>query len=204
MSRFHSGWILAAIGSTLWCGCSCSRAPDAPDLNPGAAGQEAVAKYDANADDQLDEDELDACPSLLSAFDRIDADKNGLLTASEITDRIKSWQNSDTILMGGGVHILLDGNPLTDATVDFEPEEFLGPGLKPCQGKTGAGGSASLTGSHEEFSGIYLGFYRVSISKKVDGKETVPAKFNTDTELGREVADDVPDAGMILFDLKSK
>jgi len=204
MRGFHSGWILAAIGSTLWCGCSCSRAPDAPDLDPGDAGRDALAKYDANADDLLDEDELKACPSLLSAFDRIDADGDGRLAAAEIADRIESWQDSGTILMDVAVQIILDGKPLSDATVDFLPEEFLGPGLKPCRGTTDAGGSAALTGSREELSGIHLGFYRVGISKKVDGKETVPAKFNTDTELGREIAADVPSAGIIAFDLKSK
>jgi len=204
MSRLHPGWFLAALGSLVWCGCSCSRAPDAPDLSPGAAGKKAVAEYDTNADDQLDEDELEACPSLLWAFDRIDTDQDGFLTAAEITHRIESWQDSGTIMMGGSVQVTLDGKPLPDATVTFEPEEFLGSGLKTCRGTTDAAGSTILTGSHEEIPGIYLGFYRVRISKLVDGKETLPAKFNTETELGREVADDVPGVGVISFDLKSK
>ncbi|GAG84937.1 unnamed protein product, partial [marine sediment metagenome] len=34
-----------------------------------------------------------------------------------------------------------------------------------------------------------------------NGKEVLPEKYNTNTTLGREIADDVPSANRILFDL---
>ena len=39
---------------------------------------------------------------------------------------------------------------------------------------------------------MHLGFYKVKISKRVNGKETIPAKYNEATLLGQEVAPDVP------------
>ena len=51
---------------------------------------------------------------------------------------------------------------------------------------------------------IRPGFYRVRISKVVDGKETVPAKYNTETILGHEEADDIPGVRFIEFKLQSK
>ena len=49
-----------------------------------------------------------------------------------------------------------------------------------------------------------MGFYRVRISKQVNGKEAIPARYNTSTTLGIEVA---PDAyrfrGPMSFALKT-
>jgi len=54
------------------------------------------------------------------------------------------------------------------------------------------------------YPGLYLGFYRVRVSKNKGGKELIPAKYNTETELGAEIADDIADCGMIEFNLLSK
>ena len=57
----------------------------------------------------------------------------------------------------------------------------------------------------DDYPGIYVGLYRVRISKKVDGKETLPARYNTATELGREIAANIRDnRGNVIFHLTSK
>ena len=57
----------------------------------------------------------------------------------------------------------------------------------------------------KDYPGIYVGLYRVRISKKVNGKETLPARYNTETELGREIATNIRDSrGNIMFHLTSK
>jgi hypothetical protein len=52
---------------------------------------------------------------------------------------------------------------------------------------------------------VQPGLYRVEVSKMVNGKETIPSKYNTETTLGVEVAQESP--AMIFgahFDLKSE
>ena len=55
-------------------------------------------------------------------------------------------------------------------------------------------------------AGIQLGLFRVRISKKVDGVEKIPAKYNTDTTLGMQIAPDDPAivSHRIEFKLESK
>ena len=51
-----------------------------------------------------------------------------------------------------------------------------------------------MTPTLENFPSIYIGLYRVKISKLSDGHETIPAAYNEKTTLGIEVAEDVPTA----------
>ena len=55
-------------------------------------------------------------------------------------------------------------------------------------------------------SGLQLGFYRVRVSKQANGKEMIPAKYNTETTLGQQVAPDDPAlmGGDIPFRLNSR
>jgi hypothetical protein len=95
---------------------------------------------------------------------------------------------------------------LEGATVTYEPEPFLGSSYHSHQGQTNVAGIAELDPELKEYPGdIYVGLYRVRISKKVNGKETIPARYNTETELGREVATNIHDSREnIIFRLKSK
>jgi hypothetical protein len=40
--------------------------------------------------------------------------------------------------------------------------------------------------------------YRIRVSKKVNGREAVPARYNTETELAREIAEDSPSTAKTL------
>jgi hypothetical protein len=192
----------------LTAACGCSGHPDAPDRptrTPGESGEKAVAQYDANSDGKLDESELSGCPGLAVALARVDADQDGSLTADEIAARIEYWETAPTTIINGDTEVTLDGQPLGGATVTFEPEDFLGEAFAACSGETDQNGRTSISGHDAEFPGIYLGFYRVRISKVADGQETIPSKYNTDTVLGYEASDDIPDiSNIIQFELKSK
>ena len=80
--------------------------------------------------------------------------------------------------------------PIAGAEVKFVPESFLGPGLKTGTGTTDKNGDAMISqpsrGGDDPAIGMCPGFYRVEITK---GNE-IPAKYNTATILGEEVAGD--------------
>ena len=57
----------------------------------------------------------------------------------------------------------------------------------------------------EGFPGIYVGLYRIRISKVVAGKEIIPKRYNVETVLGREAATCVaPPYCDGIFNLESK
>ena len=65
----------------------------------------------------------------------------GRVTAGEISDRINDWRESKVAIMSLACSATLDGAPLADATVVFEPEKFLGENIKPATGITGPQGT---------------------------------------------------------------
>lgn len=199
---------LAVVVCVAGLGAGCSRfppAPKRPHLDPARASQEAMAQYDANHDGKIDTAELAASPPLREALEMADADRDGALTAKELRERMEAWASSPTIVETQSTTVTLDGQPLAGATVTYEPEKFMGPAYQPTSALTDATGTASIPGQDPKYPGLYLGVYRVRISKKRDGQETIPARYNTQTELAKEIAPDSPSTQRLLrFDLKSK
>jgi hypothetical protein len=203
---------LACLGGLgLLCVWGCAHTAPAPPrqhVNAAAAAKAAMAQYDGNGDGKLDAKELEQSPPLaamLANLKRKDPAHGDWLTADDIAGRISSWLGAEVIVTSGDVGVLLDGKPLAGATVTLEPEAWLGPSYRACTGTTRRNGHATMSPTLEAYPGIYMGLYRVKISKQVDGRETLPERYNEKTVLGREVADDVPDAGRVLaFTLESK
>jgi len=181
-----------------------------PDYSPSAAGKRAIELYDTNGDGVISGAELDKCPALKRALSRYDTGGDGKVTAENIAARIQTWKNAKS---AGLVHLVvrltLDGEPLSGATVTLDPEPFLGDAAKRLVGTTSEFGSVSpiaegaVTDGHTPVGAI-PGLYKIRISKKSDGKETIPARYNAQTELGVEVASDSPDARSLKIDLQSK
>jgi hypothetical protein len=90
--------------------------------------------------------------------------------------------------------ILLDGRPVEGATVTLVPEKFFQGGIPVAAASSNAEGIVEPTMEFGEeyavgtLSGVRPGIYRIEISKKgADGRELIPARYNSNTQLGREV-----------------
>jgi len=182
-----------------------------PGYDPTAAGAAAIAMYDTNHDGVISGAELDQCPALKRALKFYDTGGDGKVTAANIAARIRKWQ-ADKV--GGwifAIHVTLDGKPLEGATVTFDPEPFLGEAGQRLVAMTNPYGTASPTA--ESAAGTAgarrtivtpPGLYKIRISKVTDGKETIPERYNTATELGMELASDNPETNGLKFNLSSK
>jgi len=173
-----------------------------PSVDAGSAGRGAMEQYDANKDGVVKGEELDKAPSLKSALKQLDKNGDGGVDAGEVTARIRQWQDSKVGKMAVSCIITFNKKPLSGAKVTFEPEKFLGDNLKPCEGTTDASGAVALSDGGDP-PGCPPGFYLVRISKQEGGKELIPAKYNTQTILGKEIALDAEQMqeGAIRFDL---
>jgi hypothetical protein len=203
---FCSGYLfiwslLVAIGvPVLLAGCSSSSISVYGPKYSSSAGSQAMQQYDTDGDGVVSGAELDKAPGLKAALARFDTNEDKGVSADEITERIAKWQDSNVALTAFGFQVTLDGQPLPEAEVIFEPEAFLGEDIKLAAGKTGLIGDCTATIPKElrpdpklSPPGVNLGLYKVKISKIVGGKETVPRKYNEETILGQEVARDVPE-----------
>jgi hypothetical protein len=104
--------------------------------------------------------------------------------------------------MGFTCKLTLDGRPLEGATETFVPEKFMGPAVKPASGVSDARGTASLRTAGAEVPGVACGLFRIEVSKQnAAGQETLPARYNTRTVLGLEVAPDAPEQGVLKLRL---
>jgi hypothetical protein len=193
-------WILLLLT------CSCSSEHKVPRLSPAAAGDQAMADYDTNGDGQLDGAELDKSPGLNAALKSIDADGNGFISKEEVVARVTTYKKDQIALMPFACQVMLDDQPLADAEVRLIPEKLMGPEVLPASAKTDAGGIAALATEGQNLRLMHCGIFRVEISKKDDsGKETLPARYNTETTLGQEVATDLPDVErLVIINLSSR
>ena len=179
-------------------GCSSRAGALRTEYRRLGAGQQALEMYDKNHDGVISGDELDQAPSLKEALERLDSNGDKGVSGDEIAARVKAWQATQIGIATIRCHVSLDGEPLAGATVTFEPESFLGTEIKPAVGVSSAFGDASpaipkeLRSDPGEGGGAHLGFYKVRVSKIVNGKETIPSRYNSDTILGQEVAYDDP------------
>ena len=192
---------------------SCSGRPSRikmPKLDPDVAAAKALDEYDADQDGALSAAELERSPGLKDALPQLDTDRDGRLTAEEIAARLNTWLELDQALHVLPCQVSWRDQPLVGAKVRFIPESFLGDAFRVAEGTTDKYGTANIIHAPEdrpdpEFAqGVRVGIYRVEISKERDGKQQLPAKYNTDTILGLEVAAGARrlGQGMVTFDLK--
>ncbi|MEN6450865.1 MAG: hypothetical protein ABFC96_10265 [Thermoguttaceae bacterium] len=172
-----------------------------PPIDAVAAGKKAIELYDENKDGKLSGAELDKCPGLKAALARVDPSGAGEVTAAMITKRIQAWQASHLGRMAFACWVTRNGQPLKDAVVTFVPEKFLGDQMQTATGMTSEPGRAmiSVPVSGSEPQGLPPGFYRVEITKPGD---SIPAKYNSETIFGQEVAIDVGMMQPPTFDLE--
>jgi hypothetical protein len=186
----------------------CSRTPPrvpAPAINPAAAGQQAIERYDTDGDGLIRGNELNKAPGLKNALENLDTNQDGGVSAEEIAERVKAWQQTKVGTMSLSCTVTYRGQPLPGATVKFVPEEFLGDEIQSASGQTDEFGVAmlNLPGDPDlpgAVPGVQCGLYRVEITK---AGADIPAIYNTQTILGQEVADDCAAVRRgIVFELK--
>jgi EF hand len=201
MSRCSTLGVLLFALPLLATTVSCNRGPAPlrqPSISASSAGKLAMEQYDKDGDGKVAGAELDQAPSLKAALKNLDTDGDGAVSASEVTERVNAWKAMKTALASVPVKVTLDGEPLGGATITFEPESFLGDEMKRAVGTTNLYGVVAPTVAPEDRpdpklpGGAYFGLYIVRISKMVNGKETIPARYNTQSILGQEVSYDDP------------
>ncbi|NLE36551.1 MAG: DUF4198 domain-containing protein [Pirellulaceae bacterium] len=179
--------ILAAAALTTQ---GCSRSPSRvrpPSIDAVAAGAAAMDQYDTNRDGKVDSTELAKGPGLNAALANLDRNNDNAVSADEVSERIRDWQESRIGQTSVMTTVTFRGRPLAGATVVFEPEAFLGPYVLPAVGTTNEDGVATMKTEGTDAPGVAPGLYLVRITK--DGTD-LPAKYNVETVLGVEVAHD--------------
>ena len=196
------GWVF--LLASLGCSAGGKRVAP-PDFSPEDAAKQAMATYDKNGDGALDAKELEQCPPLKSALKSFDKNGDGRISTAELIERFNFYKESEVGLNGISLQVMLDNQPLEGAQVTFVPEKFLGSGIKPATGVSDAQGVVDLSTEGEDVPGVHCGLFRVEVSKKgPGGKELLPARYNTRTVLGCEVAPGRRGAGEYEFRLTSR
>lgn len=193
----------------------CSGGPSRvtpPNISPSGAASEAMTAYDQDGDGFIAGAELDGAPSLKAAMGTLDTNNDGKVSESEIEERIDAWLETNVGITMTTARVTMDGKPVEGAKVTFEPEAFLGDGVKTAIGVTGGGGNTEPSIPKEQRPsadwppGMQYGFYKIRVTKEANGAESIPAKYNTETTLGHEVSRDdaMVKAQLIKLDLTSK
>lgn len=185
-SAMNRRWILALL---LLAGCSSGPPSVAPISYSSRTAADAVAEFDANKDGKLDAGELKVCPALAGSLKEIDGNGDDMIDGDELRARVELYGSGGVSIRNVPVRIFRQGKGVANVTVTLEPEKFMGGAIKPASGVTNATGDVNPAAADEAFPGVQVGCYKVVLSQKdAKGAETLPARFNTETTLGVEVA----------------
>lgn len=196
---------LTSLTFLLGCGSGLAL----PPVSPSGAASSAMEMYDANSDGALDETELVACPALKAELFEYDSNVDRKLDEEEIYQRLETMYERKVGLTWADCQVTLDGKPLEGATVKYVPDPMLGENTtQPAEGVTDSSGIAQLCVAPEyipedlrDRKMLQVGLYRVEITHP---SLEIPARYNTNTELGFEVHPDRHTEPHGEFDLKSK
>ena len=186
--------LLVAVIAFVGCNRQPKNLEPAP-LDAAFAASQAMETLDADQDGQIGKSELKASPGLQAALRKTDTNGDGALTEQEIAERLQHLVDSKAALRNFQLSITLNRQPAPGLSVTLIPEQFLTPAIEPAVGDTNHLGIAYPTVEFEDpaivkqgIAGVRPGMYRVSVSKlNADGKETIPSRYNTDTQLGVNV-----------------
>jgi hypothetical protein len=183
----------------------CSRTPDefeAPKVDADSAAAQAIEMYDSNGDKALSKSELAKCPGVLGKLALYDRNNNGSVEQEEIRVRISELLKYGTGGTTLSARVDFNGNPLRGATVVLEPEPYLGDQIQTAEGVTNGAGATDL-GIPPEFvpehlrriKSVHYGTFKVRITHP---SISIPAKYNTETQLGYETEPGNPHVRFVL------
>ncbi len=169
-------------------------------IDPEAASAKAFELFDKNSDGFIDDAEVQSAPGLAEGMVRVDANSDGKISPEEITDRINSWNESVLSLVSPELVLKFNGRIVPGALITFEPEPFLAEWLEEKRVWSNQFGTVTPQISRE-LPGMYMGYYRVKVSKEMGGKERIPPEYNEQTQLGVEFCTDRPIEENFLIEL---
>lgn len=184
----------------LGCGGGPS-APVVPKINAAASANAAMDEYDLNKDGFIDQAELKSAPSLKEAEKVIDSNSDGKLSREEIEQRLNKYSAQRMALLSFSCSVTMNGARKADIEVEMVPEKFMLEAIKVAKGKTDANGMVRFKQEDQEFEGVAPGFYKIKLIK--DGSLSLPARFNENTAIGKEIALDRMGRGGDSFDIKA-
>ena len=172
----------AAVCCLLLAGCIGSDRVAAPTFDATASASGAIEKYDSDSSGGLNKNECKASPFDLEKWD---ADGNGDIAQAEIEERLERYMKQKTGLIGVVCAVTFNRRPLENATVVFEPEEFLGGAIEAAEGTTGYDGQAmpaipEVVAEDPVLTGVRPGLYKIRVTHP---DVEIPAKYNDDTTL---------------------
>jgi EF hand len=162
----------------------CGPSLRGPSYYPSAMAREAIRLYDTNNDGKLDTNELKHCPALADALAVLDTNNDKCIDEAELTAAMQTFvtQNAGVNVMD--IRVSKDGKPVVGATVKLIPEPFMLGSVEAASGVTNADGMVRPQIEGLRIPGVRLGFYRAEVTRE---GETIPAKFNTKTTLGKMI-----------------
>jgi hypothetical protein len=197
-------WISGLLAMVA--GCSGQPAGvEPPSFDTGKVATAAVAQYDKDGNGQLEQGEWQASGALAGSIEVYDTNGDMVLSREEIAAGLARWQKGEMGARPLPFQVKLGGRPLEGADVKLIPEEFFAGAIKPASGTSGAGGRGYLGLSEADrpknapqLPLTQPGLYRVEITHP---RQKIPAKYNTESTLGIEVADDRIDPRGVVWDL---
>ena len=152
----------------------------------------ALKEFDANGDQKLGKDELQKCPGLLAAIGQFDQDRDGTISPNELETKLSEMEKQGAGLVAMTCVVRCGGQPIEGATVNFVPEGFLAGAVKTATGVTAQDGTAVPSVADDDLPseirgkvhGVPSGVFRVEVTHP---SVSIPAKFNTETTIGRLV-----------------
>ena len=188
----------------LGCGEGPATRVEAPPLDVKAIVVKAMAQYDKDGDGLIAGEELTAASALAASMVSLDEDGDGKLADVELRTFVDLIVESKVGIIGVSCEVSTNGKPLANAHVRLIPEAFFGDTIKPAEGTSDREGFVILQAADTDRAGVYPGIYRVEVSVKDEaGKELLPAKYNTESELGQAIALGIQGfRGQMLIDLK--
>lgn len=175
----------------LMCLIGCGDAPlQQSAYSPDRIASDALAKYDANKDGKIDAGELKSFPALAMSLTEIDTNGDKAIDAQELQARLKSYVDSKIALRDGvDLRIMRGSRGVPNVTVTLVPDECMGGVVKQATGISKDTGHIQFKTEGQDYPGVQPGIYKVTLSlKDASGKEMLPARFNTATIYGVEVA----------------
>ncbi len=182
--RCSMKWSLAFGALVVFTGCTGgSRRVVSPEIDPDTAATAAIAQYDTDGDSVLSKAE---CTGSGFDFAKWDTNSDGNLNENEIVQRLRVYVNHGTGLMDLLCVVTLNGRPLENGKVVFEPELFLGDTIEAAEGTIDLDGHVMLAipavvADDPVLTGVRPGLYKVRITHP---NVQVPTKYNEETTLG--------------------